>query len=330
MGHHGTVTATTMRHKSPYLEPYKGRSTRHTCPACRDRQSFARYLDGDTGTVIHPSVGRCNHESGCGYHYTPKQFFADNPERQNYGKVDTRVNGKPQRPKPPKEPGYILKEYVSRWSSYDSNFVAFLRTLFDRSTIVRLMSNYHLGATENGSVIFWQIDGQDRIRTGKIMQYNPATGKRIKNASRAIDWVHSQLKRDGALPNDFNLVQCLFGKHLLKRHPDKVVALVESEKSALIGAGVYPDYVWLATGGRSQLSTDKLRVLRGRTVVLFPDVDGYDHWCKKASELEAMGCRMMVSDLLERKATPADREVQIDLADWLIRQLRGKGRHNSI
>lgn len=184
------------------------------------------------------------------------------------------------------------------------------------------MSDYHLGTTENGSVIFWQIDGQDRIRTGKIMQYNPATGKRIKNAPRAIDWVHSQLKLDGTLPGDFNLAQCLFGEHLLKRHPDNVVALVESEKSAIICAGVYPDYIWLATGGRSQLSTDKLRVLKGRTVIMFPDVDGYDLWCKKAREIEAMGCQVMVSDLLELKATPADREAQIDLADWLIRQLK--------
>ncbi len=187
------------------------------------------------------------------------------------------------------------------------------------------MTDYHLGATENGSVIFWQIDGQERIRTGKIMQYNQATGKRIKNAPGAIDWVHSQLKQDGTLPGDFNLAQCLFGEHLLKRHPDKVVTLVESEKSALIGAGVYPDYVWLASGGRSQLSNNKLRVLRGRTAIMFPDVDGYELWCKNAPVIEAMGCRVMVSDLLELKVTPADREAQIDLADWLIRQLRASG-----
>jgi hypothetical protein len=205
-------------------------------------------------------------------------------------------------------------------SSHDSNFVAFLRTLFDRSTIVRLMSDYHLGATEDKSVIFWQIDGQERIRTGKIMQYNPETGKR-----RSIDWVHARLKKDRTLPDDFNLVQCLFGEHLLKRHPDKVVILVESEKSAIIGAGVYPDYVWLATGGLSQISTDKLRVLRGRTVVMFPDMDGYNLWRKKACELEAMGCKVMVSDLLERSASPADKDAKIDIADWIIRQLKVSG-----
>jgi hypothetical protein len=211
----------------------------------------------------------------------------------------------------------------------ESNFVAFLRTLFDRSTIVRLMSDYHLGATENGSVIFWQIDEQDRIRTGKIMRYDPATGKRIKNTSKPIDWVHACLKKDRTLPYDFNLVQCLFGEHLLKRYPDKVVILVESEKSAIIGAVVYPDHVWLATGGRSQFSTGKFRVLKGRTVIMFPDTDDdgatYALWSKNAKELEARGCRVMVSKMLEKNASPADKDAKIDIADWIIRQLKVSG-----
>ncbi len=137
---------------------------------------------------------------------------------------------------------------------------------------------------------------------------------------------HSKLKRDGVLPEDFNLMQCLFGEHLLKRHPNKVVALVESEKSALIGAGVYPEYVWLATGGRSQLSIDRLSALKGRTVIMFPDTDAngktFALWSEKARELGAMGRKVMVSDLLEKNASQADKEVKIDLADWLIRQLQ--------
>ena len=315
----------------PYLEPYRGRSSRHECPACHDKQSLARYLDGDTGAVIHSSVGRCNHESGCGYHYTPKQFFEDNPERQDYGKVTARSNRmitiRHQQPGAPKEPGRIPKEYIIRAMGYNSNFVAFLCSIFDTGTlesptIQRLMSNYYLGAAKDGSIIYWQIGTDKRVRTGKIMQYNPLTGKRIKDASGAIDWVHAKLKRRGELPDNFNLVQCLFGEHLLNRYPDRVVALVESEKSALIGAGCYPDYVWLATGGRSQLSADKLKPLRGRTVIMFPDVDGYTLWCEKAREIEAMGCKVVVSDLLERNASPADRESKIDLADWLIRQLK--------
>ena len=39
------------------LQKYKGTSTRHTCPNCGDRHSFAYYVD-ESGTPLHPSVGR--------------------------------------------------------------------------------------------------------------------------------------------------------------------------------------------------------------------------------------------------------------------------------
>ena len=78
-------------YNKPYLERYRGRSSRHKCPACGDPSSFAYYLDGDTGEVIDRSVGRCNHESGCGYHYTPKQFFEDNPHMIDRKTASTHV-----------------------------------------------------------------------------------------------------------------------------------------------------------------------------------------------------------------------------------------------
>lgn len=195
------------RYNAPYLEPYKGRSSRHECPACHDKQSFARYLDGSTGAVIHPSVGRCNHESGCGYHYTPRQYFQDNPTRKEV--CTPGVPGRTyRRPILPKEPDYIPKEYLARSLGYGSNFVTFLCSLFapytvESPTIARLMSDYYFGMTKDKSIIYWQIDEHNRIRTGKIMQYDPATGKRIKNTSGAIDWAHAKLKRDGILPGDF-------------------------------------------------------------------------------------------------------------------------------
>ena len=199
------------------------------------------------------------------------------------------------------------------------------QALFDRyslesPTIERLMQDYALGATKDGSIIYWQIDTKGKVRTGKVMKYDPNTGHRVKDGG-GINWIHAMMKKQGLLPDDYHLVQCLFGEHLLKIYPTKVVALVESEKSALIASGVYPDYVWLATGGKSQLSIDKLKVLQGRTVVMFPDVDGFEYWSNKAKEVEAIGCKVVVSDLLEKNATDEDRANKIDIADWLIRCL---------
>ena len=51
------------------------------------------------------------------------------------------------------------------------------------------MDGYSLGMTKDRSVIFYQIDAQGRYRAGKIMQYKPADGHRIKNSSIPVDWV---------------------------------------------------------------------------------------------------------------------------------------------
>ena len=48
-----------------------------------------------------------------------------------------------------------------------------------------IASEYYLGCTKSGEVIYWQIDSANRIRTGKIMQYDPTTGGRLKKTSGA-------------------------------------------------------------------------------------------------------------------------------------------------
>ena len=98
--------------------------------------------------------------------------------------------------------------------------------------------------------------------------------------------------------------------------PFPAVALVESEKTAIICTGLMPNYLWLATGGKSQFN-ERLKVLYGRDVVAFPDVDGYTTWCEKVKEFPDLN--ISISNLLQCNATPEDMENHIDIADWLIR-----------
>lgn len=77
------------------------------------------------------------------------------------------------------------------------------------------------------------------------------------------------------LPREWELSQCLFGEHLLKKYPDKPVGMVEAEKTALICSALMPQLVWVAVGGKGQLG-DKVEVLYGRTIVAFPDSDAHD------------------------------------------------------
>ena len=90
------------------------------------------------------------------------------------------------------------------------------------SAIDRIIADYRLASTPDQAIIFLQIDQDNQCRTGKIMQYNPVTGHRIKDPNKPgrINWLHSILKRRKQLPPDWQLTQCLFGEHLLPQHPD--------------------------------------------------------------------------------------------------------------
>ena len=312
------------------LQKYKGTATRHTCPNCGDRHSFAYYVD-EQDIPLHPSVGRCNHESGCGYHYTPKQYFQEHPEYRTTNDFSSGGRRPEQRPKQLSQPtatGLIPPHYVEKSQSVHSNFFRFISSLLDsyygskaKEVLKRLQEEYRLGATRDGAVIFWQIDRGGKVRTGKVIQYNPEDGHRIrKGQTSAVNWIHSILKRQRVLPEAWQLSQCLFGEHLLKSNPDKVVVLVESEKSAVIGSAIFPGYIWLATGGKSQMKEEKLRVLTGRTVLLFPDADGYAEWKQRAGDMNF--CRAIVSDIIEKNATPKQKADHIDIADWIICQIR--------
>ncbi|MDD3968938.1 MAG: PG0870-related protein [Proteiniphilum sp.] len=74
-------------YKRPYLQKYAGKTTRFTCPKCKTPFSFTRYLDGETHQPIHPTVDRCNREIKCGYHYTPRQYFADLKRQESHSPI---------------------------------------------------------------------------------------------------------------------------------------------------------------------------------------------------------------------------------------------------
>lgn len=220
--------------------------------------------------------------------------------------------------------GHIPYQYVVRSLSYKSNFVDYLCGLFATQTIKDVADDYALGATKDRSVIYWQIDVSGKVRQGKVMKYDADSGHRIKEGD-GVGSVADKLKKRGVLPSDYNLVQCLFGEHLLKTYPDKTVAIVEAEKTALICAALMPSFVWLASGGKGGLQDYKLPVLAGRNVVLFPDTDDkgdcFKRWSAKAEAMRPICKSVYCSDLLEKNATAEEKAKGIDVADYLIRQL---------
>ena len=298
------------------LEPYKGMNTRYRCPSCQQRnKTFSLYIDAKTGEHIHHTVGRCNRESNCGYHYPPKQYFQDNSISFDTPQPQPKAyKPRPVTPQPRPVSFIPVEVFKASLKAHETNhFIEFLINLFGFEVAYELISRYFIATSKhwNGATVFWQIDTQGKVRTGKIMLYSPTTGKRVKEPFSLINWAHKGLKQP-----DFQLKQCLFGEHLLI-DKTKHVAIVESEKTAVIASVYLPQFIWLAVGSLANLNAEKCIILKGRNVTLFPDLNGLDKWSSKANELSRLA-NFTVSDLLERKATEAERKQGFDLADYLL------------
>ena len=294
------------------------------CPACGRKKRFVPYIDTATGQPVNRTVGKCDRESNCGYHYTPKQYFADNNQQRPAWTPPARTI------EPPKPTDFLSFDLVKQAASTESNFMAFILDLLkDKNRTMQLFNAYHIGATNAKEVVFWQIDKAGKVRSGKVMQYDPKTGKRSKTQS--TDWIHSRImKKAGKRPEDFNLKQCFFGEHLLT-DKTKTIAVVESEKTAIIAGGLYPAFIWLAAGSLNGLNIEKCSIFEGRKVFLYPDLSAkkpnrmtaFEVWKAKATEIQnTYKCKITVSDLLEKNATDADRLNGLDIADYFIRELQ--------
>ena len=77
------------------------------------------------------------------------------------------------------------------------------------------------------------------------------------------------------------------------------VRLVQSEKTAVIMFGLFPQYIWMATGSNSNFKPQLLKPLKNYKVVAYPDKSEFEKWNKVAIELNMSGFNIMVSSLLE-------------------------------
>ena len=290
------------------LEPYKGASTRFVCPNCNNRQrTFTRYIDLETTHYLNDNVGKCNREDNCGYHYKPKEYFNDFGITTDHSTFVTKRTIEPAKPI-----SYIEEELVVRsFNRYDANnFLKFIEGRFGQEIATHKCNEYLIGTSKHwkGASIFWQKDLTMRYRTGKIMLYDPVTCKRVSGKYGAlINWAHVVVNNP-----DFNLQQCLFGEHLLANNI-KPIAIVESEKNAILASIYYPQFTWLATGSKGNLTAQRCKNLRGQKVILFPDYGAYVDWKRKADQLG-----FEIDNFIEEYALENNEKMGFDIADYLL------------
>lgn len=291
---------------------------KHTCPSC-GKKTFNRYFDHQTGDFIPDNYGKCERIHSCGYEQNP---YKDGYHKGQTAPLHTHVPKSVHR-----EPDYIPKNTADFYPHGSDNFYVFLTNHYGEKASQTLQKYPVSTANHYGyerGTIFWQVDLEGKIRAGKVMLYDPKTGKRIKDRQNWVHQLHPDLKK-----TDFNLSQCLFGTQLLAlpENADKTVCIVESEKTAIIASLHYPEYVWLATGSLHNLKAETVKVLAGRKVILIPDTSlpnkkgqtAFDLWNEKAQHFRLTSkLNISVSDALERIATDAEREKGDDLADYIL------------
>lgn len=330
-------------------------SKKHHCPDC-NKKTFVLYIDTETGNYLPEQYGRCDRESKCSYHLNP--YFDGYAkavwEQERGNRSELPNNWKPQRkkiiPQPTPEPVFFdfdtFKQTLQP-ERYEKN--TFIQNLFYRvqfpfevDEVTKVIQLYRLGTVANGyragANTFPFIDIKGNVRAVQVKQFdeqNHTTGTdflhsiiekhHTRNNKPLPEWLEAYTKQD-------KRISCLFGEHLLSKYHSNPVALVEAPKTAVYGTLYFglpetpESLIWLAVYNKSSFSFDKLNVLQGRFVYVFPDLskDGntFKEWETKAKEYESRlpGTRFIFSDLLEHKATGTERKQGFDLADYLIKQ----------
>lgn len=268
-------------------------SKKYKCPSC-GKKRFVLYIDKLTKNYVSERHGRCDREQSCTYHLIP--------ESNNLVLSPIKIYNNHQN----KSVCHVLPvSLVSKTLCVynKNNFVLYLLTMYDTTIVKQLINDYKVGTSKRwlGSTLFWLIDINNKVRSGKVMLFNQSNGKRVKQPYVKIDWVHKILERNNNLPEHYELKQCLFGEHLINNinYSNKVVAIVESEKTALIMAIEYPKYLWLSCGSVNGIKETMLLVVKNKTVVLFPDKACYSKWEVVAERLNSKGFNISVSTIVE-------------------------------
>lgn len=213
-----------------------------------------------------------------------------------------------------------------------TNLYAYLCTRWDKYEVLRVMNAYKVGrgyyvntktfkmsdkpANIQNTIYcsaFPSIDIGGNCHAIKIIPYPADDHHRIQNyPSGVMTWIKPD-QNTGAY----------FGTHLLPLYPSAPVAIVESEKSAIIGTLFAPEYVWIATQGKGNFDIDSekcrpsIEALRGRELHVFPDVGGVQDWSSYADKLRAEGFNVKLRDEVI-SLLPYDENFKPDIADVIV------------
>lgn len=233
----------------------------------------------------------------------------------------------------------LPKEYIPTNEYIDkSNLFKFLLTKFREEDVRKVFSLYYVGTSKHWinddgySTKFPQMDINGKLRQLKVIAYNPITGKRLHKEDSAQLFSNGKYITDifqqkvwfagKSLLNNPNpsFKQCFFGEHILSKS-SLPVAVVESEKTAIVCALSFFQYTWIATGGKNGCrwtNEEVFSVLKNKKVILFPDLDCYEEWKEKAKDLKDAGIDISINISIQSITEKENLTGNWDIADLIL------------
>ncbi len=278
----------------------KKRDCKITTPCCCRRNTDGKFINYEGYSSFY---GYCH---SCGKATTPPTLYKDDlGEEYQWNNItnswDKDVLSPPTltaSENTPEETNQPVQKFIPEaiiWKYFnlepENNLLEYLRSKYFKELVNSVKETYALGTTKDGGTIFWLINQNSEVQKAKISYYNNE-GKRTN-------------KFKVPYKNEGGYFACLFGAHLLSESlkGSMTVVLVESEKTAIVGEILLPQYVWLAYGGINGLTDNKIECLSGHKVLIIPDMseNAVSVAYKKLSFIRSKNINAKIWDMTEGK-----------------------------
>jgi hypothetical protein len=303
---------------------------RSRCPECGSSDGFAGILSIDGAPC-----GDAQRHGKC--HACSVMIWPD----------DTSEATPASSPRPKREPSAVVRAgIVDETDALTSNLHRVLMNIGGEGMAAHLRQ-WRIGTDAEGRTLFHYINSRGQHVTTKGISYD-VTGKRDRAAKarfgvRLASGYVNMTSEQGHRP-------CLFGEQWMQPgqsmidyrdalNPKRItfddrvpVALVESEKSAVVASYMMPNLIWIATGGTSGVTAEKAEALRGRVVLILFDCDdkGREGAVKNASIISKAGGVPVheIDGAPVQDVVFAGAPAGFDIADHIMHMLMERAAHH--
>lgn len=220
------------------------------CPECNHKDVFRYYNE-----PVPRDYGRCDREAKCGYF---KKFDVEEAKKHNLLSFQKTDSIQPQ--------AVTVVPTEKQLKCLGFHTSVFHKFCIDKLNIsLDHLKKWNVGTDYKGNTAFVMQNASGKPINIKFMSYEL---KDDGNNCKRIKSINFYLKSK----NENEVYKtCLYGEHLISN--EKIVCLVESEKTAIIASFFYPQFNWLATGGSNGLTVEKVQVLKNKEVYYIGDND---------------------------------------------------------